>query len=75
MRQEYVKLLQEMSKTPYGKALQAFLDEEFDKLNDVQSCKDWEDVRGRQHALKTLEGLFRFMTTKDTSDKPKNQYM
>lgn len=55
------ELLKQLGKTPYGVALQAYLNEAFDELNDVQTCLDWEDTKARQKALGVLEKLFRFM--------------
>lgn len=57
-------LLEGLRLTNYGKALQALLDEKYAELNNVNSCKSWEDTIGRQHAIKILDELFHFMKEK-----------
>lgn len=59
---ENIKLLQGIRTSPYGNALQAFLDEQYDIINDVKSCKDWEDTLARKHTIDVLEKLFAFMS-------------
>lgn len=70
-----LKLLQELKNTPYGVALKEFLTEKNNELNDVNTCKSYEEVLGRQLALKTLKDLFSFMERRESIDKSKNQYL
>lgn len=70
-----LKLLQELKNTPYGVALKEFLTEKKNELNDVNTCKSYEEVLGRQLALKTLKDLFSFMERRESIDKSKNQYL
>lgn len=56
------KLLNEIKNSPFGNALQEYLDEEYNIINDVTKCKDWEDTVGRRYALEALERLFSFMS-------------
>lgn len=69
------ELLEQLGKTPYGGALQAYLNEAFDELNNVQTCLDWEDTKARQKALGILEKLFRFMAkTQPTVTRTSSQF-
>ena len=74
MTEQGKKLLKELPQSLYGKALQEFLDEEYDIINNVQSCKTIEELKGRQLALETLEKLFSFMKEIKIEIKNKNQY-
>jgi len=70
---ETLKLLSDMKATPYGGALQLYLDEEFEKINDIQTCTTLEEMLDRKHALATLERLFSFMAQrKDTGNNKPN---
>jgi len=75
IKPETRQLLEEMGKSRYGIALQEFLDEEFDLINDIQTCQNFEEMLGRQKALATLERLFGFMRERKTSTKEKNPYV
>lgn len=74
IKPETIKLLSELNNTPYGKALQDFLDEEYMKINDVANCTSWEDTIGRKKALETLERLFSFMAKKQVVASGRTQY-
>lgn len=74
IKPEEQKLLQELDKTPFGRAIRSFLEDETANLKDVTQAKNWEDVLGRQHALKIVEHLFSFMKGKSIVDRPKNLY-
>lgn len=69
-----LKLLQTIKTSPYGKALQEYLDEQYDIINDVTVCKSFDEVLGRKYALEALERLFSFMTEKKTVIKVGNVY-
>lgn len=74
--QQHKELLEQMSKTPYGAALQAYLDEAFEELNDIQTCKDAEDLKARQKALGVIEKLFKFIRPHAAiTQKTTNQYL
>ena len=61
------ELLEQLGRSPFGKALQEYLNERFDELNDVQTCLSWEDTMARKKALGILEQLFRFMAPSQPS--------
>lgn len=72
---EQEELLANLAKTPYGKALQDFLDSKYDEINNIMSAKTWEETLGRQFALNVLKDLFAFMGTQHIdSPQKKNQY-
>lgn len=69
------KLLSELDKTPYGKVLRSFLEEELKELNDISKAESWEDTLGRQKAVRIVNKLFSFMNKEvNKVDKSKNQY-
>lgn len=71
---ESKQILSNIKNSPYGKALQDYLDGEYDIINNIQTCENWDDVMGRKRTLATLEKLFSFMSTDKVVDKQKNQY-
>jgi len=72
---ENIKLLQSLGTSAYANALTEFLEQECDKINDVSTCKDWEDTMGRKHALETLKKLFSYLNIKQKEKKLGNTYM
>ena len=72
---EQEDILKNLAKTPYGIALQAFLDIKYSEINNIMTSKSWEETLGRQFALNVLKDLFMFMGTQNV-DSPgkKNQY-
>jgi len=72
---EIKKILEELGKTQYGKALRIFLDAASDELNDVSTVETWEETVGRREALNVLRKLFDFMEEKKESKASKNQYV
>ena len=74
MRQETKQILESVNATPFGKALQEFLDDQFEELNNVQACKSWEDTLGRQHAIAIIEKLFSFMKPNNSANKVQRTY-
>lgn len=68
------QLLTELGSLAHGKALKEFLEERYSAINDVTSCKNWEDAVGRQYALILLKEIFTFLEEKKTVDKQPNQY-
>ena len=68
------QLLNTIKTSPYGKALQEYLDEAYDNINDVTVCKSFDEVLGRKYALQELDRLFSFMAEKKTVVKVTNLY-
>jgi len=74
MTGEHKKILQDMSKSQYGKVLEIFLKEELDSIDDISSCKTLKEMEGRQFAIKLINKLFSFMQNRNTTEREKNQY-
>lgn len=68
-------LLAELSRSSHGEALREYLEECYEEVGDVRKCSSWEDTIGRQHALIVLDGVFSFLTDKQTTQSGKTQYM
>lgn len=64
-----------MSKSPYGRALEDFIEEQLDIINDVSTCSSWDEVLGRQQTAKSLKKLLSFLTAKEVAEKPRSQYI
>lgn len=69
------KILADLKTSQFGVALQEYLDEQFEIINDVQACESWDDVLGRKRTLRTIESLFSFMKSPRTEEKIKNEYI
>jgi len=74
IKSEIKEILEGINATPFGRALQAFLDDKLEELNNVQNCTSWEDTLGRKHATKVLEDLFSLMKIQKSKVASKNQY-
>lgn len=74
MTTENKKLLEALDKTPYGKALKEFLDEQYADIADIRKSQSWEETLGRKFALKVLEDLFATMKGNGVKERAKNQY-
>lgn len=57
-------LLEGLKTTGYGRALQEFLDEKKNELNDVSTCKSWDETLGRAKAVAIIDEIFSFMKDK-----------
>jgi hypothetical protein len=68
------KLLEELGKTQFGRALIEYLNDEMEEIADVRNSKTWEETLGRQIALGVIDKLFTFMVERNVVDKSKNRY-
>lgn len=59
--QDQRKLLEDLSKTPYGQALRAYLYEKLAEIKNIENVESFEDVLGRKHAVKVVKDLFGFL--------------
>jgi len=64
MTNEQRQLLESMRLTNYGQALQAILSEKKEELNNVSTCKSWEETLGRKYAVDLIDDIFSFMKEK-----------
>jgi hypothetical protein len=70
------EVLEQINSTPYGKALQEFLDDQLTELNDVTKCTSWDDTLGRKYAVGVIENLFNLIKVKKTPPQNnKNNYV
>lgn len=72
--QETKEILENIYGTPYGRALDDYLAHAIETLNDVKTCKSWEETLGRAHAIQVIENLFSLMKLKKVEAKTKNVY-
>lgn len=75
MTPDQKKLLEELGRTQFGAALQAFLNSELSTIEDVNSAKSWDEVLGNQKASKLVRKLFSFMQDRPVLDKSKMPYV
>lgn len=74
LKPETKELLLQLSKSPYGRALQEYLHSALDEIRDITTTKSWEETQGRQFAVKLILDLFSSMQEKKVQEKTKNQY-
>jgi hypothetical protein len=55
------RLLEDLGKSPYSRAIQDFLDDELANIDTVRGVKSLEESLGREIALNLVERLFSFM--------------
>jgi len=71
---EQKQLLEQLPNTQYGKALFAYLEQEYSVIGDIMSAENIEELKGRQHAVRFLKKLFYFMEPRKLDTKIKNTY-
>lgn len=72
---ETKKLLEELNRNNYGKALREYLDAELAEIKNICNAKTLKEMEGRQHAVKLIEKLFSFMEERKASQRGPNQYV
>lgn len=60
------EILNGINATPYGRALQEFLDDQIKELSDLEKITSYEDALGRKYAVQTLKKLFSLMKISNT---------
>lgn len=75
MNPEHKKLLEELSRTSYGRALSELLNRELAELKDVKNATSWEDTLGRKHAVEILERILYFMEEKPKANQNKTSFV
>lgn len=68
------KLLAELGRSPQGRALREFLDEQMREIGDVDNCKTEAEMIGAQRAKKLVKKLFSFMDAKKPGKSKKTNY-
>ena len=75
MKQETRETLLGIKNSAYGKAIREFLEENLDKIGDINSCESWEETLGRKYALRLLKDLFSFLEDKPDKQSKTNPYI
>ena len=73
MTPEHKKSLEDLGKSSYAVALEAFLEEEMAKL-DAETYKEVERYWAREGIHSLVDRLFAFMSTRPQLDKKKIHY-
>ncbi len=73
-RQDRDKLLKKLANHQFGEALEDWVNEQTEKLENETGAKSWEEVLGRREAKKIIRKLFKFLKLKSDSKKT-NQYL
>jgi hypothetical protein len=74
IKPETRRLLAEMPRTNYGKAVEEYLTEAMKELRDVVNATSWDDTLARQHSVKFLEDLLSLMREPKTPTSSKTRY-
>ena len=71
------KRLEDLAKSGYGEALLEYIQENISEMKDISTVKTFEEMVGRQEAVKMLKSIFRFLDKKreKKGEKTKNQYL
>lgn len=74
-KEERQKLLEELSKLSYARALEDLLDEEMAKIDTVDNITSLEEAIGRQRAKETINRVFAFLIKRNPQGvKKKTSY-
>lgn len=68
------KRLQELRESEFSFIVREYLREEIEKMSNVNSHLSWDDVLGKQKAVKILTELIRNLEIKIEEKKLPNQY-
>ena len=71
MTNEQLKTLRE---SPYLSMITLYLKEESDKLRNIDGVGNWEELLGRQFAVKTLDKMIRNLKGEKESTGNTNEY-
>jgi len=75
MKTETRETLLSMKNSVYGKAIKEFLEENLEKIGDINSCESWEETLGRKYSLRLLKDLFAFLEDKPEKQSKANPYI
>jgi hypothetical protein len=69
--------MESLAKSQYGGVLLEYIKEKIDLMGKIGSIKTFEELIGKQEAVKILKDIFRFLETKrepESSAPSKNEY-
>ena len=75
IQKEVEDILKQIPGTLYGQAINAYLTQARDELDSVTKITTFEELLGKQYAIKVIDELFKFMDNKKVETKNKNQYI
>jgi len=75
IKPEIKEKLEQLQNTPYGQALLVYLEQYKEELNSINKIITFEELLGKQYALKLIDEMFKFMDNKRVEVKSKNQYI
>ena len=75
-KEQREELLTDLSKTSQADALKEYLQEEIDKIKNINNIESFEEMIGRKYAAKTLEETIRYIESlKEEKKTGSNQYV
>lgn len=75
MDEQIKKIIQvDLPNSHFGKALEEYLADEIQRMCDITTATKWEEVLGRQEAVKILKKVFRFLNTENIKPTGKQKY-
>ncbi len=69
-----IEQFQEFKNSVFSNVVKEYLQEQINKMSDVLTCKIWEEVLGRQNAIRILKDLIHLLEVKPDKEKVPNQY-
>jgi hypothetical protein len=70
-KEERKKLLEDLAKLNYGRALTDLIEEELSKIDTVDGITSLEEAIGRKYAVKTLNTIFSFLEKRSPHNNTK----
>jgi len=66
--------IESLASSSQGEALREYISEKLTELSDISKAIDWDDVKGRQWAIKKLKDIFRKIQKKEVRIGRTNSY-
>lgn len=66
--------LKDLKNSPFAQFLRDYFNEQINKMNEVSIHKNWEEVLGKQHAVKILKDFIKLLDNKQEKQKLPTQY-
>lgn len=68
------ELLEDLKNSPFVQLIKDYLNEQIEKMNEISTHKNWEEVLGKQYAVKILKDFIKLLDNKEGKQKINNQY-
>ncbi len=66
--------LQQLKESPHAQTVIDWFNEQISKMSDISTHKTWDEVLGKQYAVKILKDLIRLLESQPNKSKLPNQY-